>query len=257
MNMGYIKLYRESLDSYIFGHEGLWKLFCLCLMKASHKETEVTISGILIPIKLRPGQFITGRDSLHFDYHQGDLNKKYSSKATPTAITLYRWLLNLKKMQILNINSYNKYSIITICNWNHYQKDEQQMNNRRTTDEHKQECIKNDKETPIVFFNFLKRYPNQDLIQKAFDAICSTRKSGKVSNSILIAQLQEWDQYPVNQVEEGIKIYLDKDYASQGKKEKYLLGIIRNQKTKPQTQATTRLPKIYTSKELEAMNNEY
>jgi len=146
MNRGYIKLWRKSLDSTVFAHDGMWKLWCLCLLKADHKEADVTIPGILEPIKLKPGQFITGRDSLHYDYHQGHLKKNYSRKASPTAITLYRWLLTLQKGHFLHIKSYNKFSIITICNWSQYQQSEQQVNNRRTTDEHKQELNKNNKE---------------------------------------------------------------------------------------------------------------
>lgn len=146
MNKGYIKLWRKSKDSMVFNHEGIWKLFCLCLMLANHKEKEVMLPGILKAIKLKPGQFITGRDSLHYAYHQGHIKKKYSPKSRPTAITLYRWLLFLQNHQILNIKSYSKYSIITITNWYLYQENEQQTNNRRTTGEHKQECIKNEKE---------------------------------------------------------------------------------------------------------------
>ena len=73
-----------------------------------------------------------------------------------------------------------------------------------------------------------KRYAHQKLIDDVFTAIASTRKSGKVADSVLIAQLQKWEKYPVEQVEVGIQIYLDKDYAGQGKREEYLLGIIRN-----------------------------
>ena len=146
-------------------------------------------------------------------------------------------------MQILNIKSYNKFSIITVINWNLYQQDEQQMNNRWTTDEHKQECIKNDKEkNPADFSNFLKRYSDENLIQKVFDVIKSTRKSGKVSDSILIAQLQKRERYPVEQVESGIMVYLEKGYADQGKREAYLPGIIRNSRgqiQKPVTREST------------------
>ena len=152
MNRGYVKLWRKSKNSTVFAHDGLWKLWCLCLMKANHKEAEVTIPGLLEPIKIKPGQFVTGRDSLHFEYHQGDLKKKYSRKTAPTAITLYRWLLSLQKVQMLHIKSHSKYSIITIINWGQYQENEQQVNNRRTTDEHKQECIKNEKEE-MMWFN--------------------------------------------------------------------------------------------------------
>ena len=121
MKKGYIKLWRKSKDSTIFAHEGLWKLWCLCLMKANHRGAEVSVPGILKPVRLQPGQFITGRNSLHYDYHQGHLKKKYRCKAAPSVITIYRWLIQLENMQLLNIKAYNKYSIITISNWNQYQ----------------------------------------------------------------------------------------------------------------------------------------
>ena len=231
MNKGFIKLWRKSKESSVFAHAGLWKLWCLCLMKATHKEIEVVISGVLKPVKLLPGQFITGRNSLHFEYHQGYLSKKYRRKAAPSVITVYRWLSQLENMQLLNIKTYNKYSIITIINWHLYQKDEQQVNNRRTTSEHKQEQYKNNKEETPAFFSLKERYKQQDLINQVFDALRSTRKSNKIADSVLIAQLQKWEKYPVAQVEAGIKTYLEKDYAAEGRGENYLLGIIRNQKS--------------------------
>ena len=246
MRRGYVKMWRKSLDSNVFAHEGLWKLFCLCVMKADLKGHEATMPGILKPIKIESGQFLTGRYSLHEDYHQAHLKKRYSRKAAPTAITLYRWLLILRDMQILNIKSYNKYSIITVINWQLYQSDEQQMNNRRTSDEHKQECIKNVKETPEQIsdeISCLKIKYNQKLIEEVFHAIATTRKTGKVADSILLNQLQKWKRYPVEQVEAAIRVYLDKDYAGQGKNEKYLMGIIRNQKP-GQNQSTNDRPKI-------------
>ena len=74
------------------------------------------------------------------------------------------------------------------------------------------------------------RYFDQSLIDQAFAAIASIRKSNRVADSVLLAQLQKWEKYPVEQVEAGIRIFLDKDYAAQGKREEYLLAIIRNQK---------------------------
>ena len=60
----------------------------------------------------------------------------------------------LEKMGNLNIKTNNKYSIITIVNWETYQgannnyehQNEQQMNNKRTTDEQQMNTNKNDKE---------------------------------------------------------------------------------------------------------------
>lgn len=84
-----------------------------------------------------------------------------------------------------------------------------------------------------------RRYPNQELIEKAFAAISFTRKSGRVADSILLTQLQAWEKYPVGQVEAGIRTYLEKNCAAEGKGEKYLLGIIRNQNHKPKQKQST------------------
>lgn len=133
---GYIALWRKSLDSSVFQNEGLWRLWCLCLMKASYKKTWVQLDGMIEPIELSPGQFITGRFSLHKDFY----GKRKKSKSP---LTLWRWLQLLEKMKNLNIKTNNKYSIVTIVNWGSYQTNkiineqanEQQVNNKRTTDE--------------------------------------------------------------------------------------------------------------------------
>ena len=70
---------------------------------------------------------------------------------------------------------------------------------------------------------------DKELFHLAREAISSTRKAGKVSDSIILAQLKAWKQYPPGQVHGGIKIYLSKECHQEGKGEKYLLGIIRNQ----------------------------
>jgi len=76
--------------------------------------------------------------------------------------------------------------------------------------------------------SLLTRYPDPDLIDQAFEAISSTRKTGRVAESVLLAQLIKWKEFPMEQVQEGIRIYLNKQLAHVGKDEKYLLGIIRN-----------------------------
>lgn len=76
----------------------------------------------------------------------------------------------------------------------------------------------------------LKNKYKQDLIERVFQAIASTRKTGKVADNIFLTQLKAWERYPVDQVEAAMRTYLDKGYSDQGKGEKYLLGIIRNQK---------------------------
>jgi len=108
-------------------------------MKANHKKIYVQIDGLLEPITVMPGQFITGRNSLHKSYY------KTKSKKNKSPITLWRNLQVLENMQNLNIKSYTKYTMITITNWELYQQDEQQLNNNRTTTEQQVNTNKNDK----------------------------------------------------------------------------------------------------------------
>jgi phage replication O-like protein O len=68
----------------------------------------------------------------------------------------------------------------------------------------------------------------RELFDQVTKAISSTRKTGKVSPSIILAQLKAWEKYPLPQVHGGIQTYLRKEYQREGKGEKYLLGIIRN-----------------------------
>jgi len=115
-------------------------------MEANHEGREVMFPGLLSPIKLNPGQFITGRDSLHRDYHLADIKpKKYRRKLAPTATTLYRWLDSLSNMQNLHIKKTNKYSIITIINWEQYQEDAHQVHIKCTSNDHKQTLLKKEK----------------------------------------------------------------------------------------------------------------
>ncbi len=143
---GWIKLHRKIIDSRVFSNADLYKLWSLCLLMANHEEMWVEIDGVVEPVKVKPGQFITGRYSLHNKYY----GKKKKNIKSP--LTIWRWMLKLQKWQNLNIETNNKYSIITICNWDTYQhtesKNEQQnehgMNNRRTSDEHQMNTNNND-----------------------------------------------------------------------------------------------------------------
>lgn len=99
----------------------------------------------------------------------------------------------------------------------------------------------NKKEASTCFSSFLSRYSpaEQELIQRTIKAIRSTRKGGKIADSILTALLRWCDGHPVEQVIAGMEIYLDKGYAGEGKREAYLKGIIRNQpETKPKPAGT-------------------
>lgn len=114
-SLGYIKLWRKSIDSAVFQDPELWKLWCLCLMKASHKEIWESADTVKEPVKILPGQFITGRFALHRDYYTKKVRNMKSDK------TIWNWMQILEKLGNLTINSSKKYSIITIVNWHTYQ----------------------------------------------------------------------------------------------------------------------------------------
>jgi len=115
-------------------------------MLANHKPGWVSVDGQKEPVHVEPGQFITGRYSLHKLYYP---KKKKRNKAP---LTLWRWLKVLENLENLIIQTNMKYSLITINNWKTYQIEglpnepsgEQQTNNRRTTDEQPTITNKND-----------------------------------------------------------------------------------------------------------------
>ena len=217
---GYVFLHRKLIDSRVFQNADLLKVFIWCLLKANHEGRWVplTVGRGKIEVFVKPGQFIFGRSTA-------------AKELKMPASSVRNRIGTLQKIEIISVKVDTHYSTITIINWNTYQaigikKDRQRTDKGQPKDTNKND--KNDKKETPDFFSMKKRYAHQDLIDSAFQAIASTRKSGKVADSVLLAQLKKWEEYPVEQVESGIKVYLEKDYAGQGKREEYLLGIFRN-----------------------------
>ena len=65
-------------------------------------------------------------------------------------------------------------------------------------------------------------------IDQAIVAFRSTRKTDRLAGSIILTELRWWAKHPVDQVVEGLRIYVEKGCAAGGKSEKYARGIIRN-----------------------------
>jgi hypothetical protein len=121
---GWIKIYRKFAEWEWFEDSHMVHLFIYLLLSANHEEG--TWRGIII----KRGQLITGLNSL---------NKK-----TKISIRILRTCLDrLKKTKEIDIQTTNKYSIITICNFECYQSingstdkqiDKQTTFKRQTTD---------------------------------------------------------------------------------------------------------------------------
>lgn len=103
---GWIKLYRKLLHSPIFTSEKGLKVWVWCLLKASHEGYEQYVGRSLVVLK--PGQFVFGRKAAG-----GELRMK------PT--TIHMWIQILQNDSYIDIKTSNKFSVISINNWNDYQ----------------------------------------------------------------------------------------------------------------------------------------
>lgn len=130
MDEGYIKLFRQSIDSWVFKHQTAWKIWTWCLMKASYKERSVPIKigkGVTI-VTIKDGEFIFGRnkaeDALNID-----------------GATIWRWINKFadEKNNMVSLKVSSHYTIVTICNWAKYQDEEntseQPLSNQRAANE--------------------------------------------------------------------------------------------------------------------------
>ncbi len=73
------------------------------------------MEGLSLPVKVEPGQFITGRYAFH------KIMYPKVSRKNPNPKTVERWLKTLESVGNLTIKTSNKFSLITIVNWYKYQ----------------------------------------------------------------------------------------------------------------------------------------
>lgn len=95
MEKGWVKSHRQILDNIFLMHDN---------------NAFMVFTKLLLLVNRKTGQLATGRNSLG---EQVNLNPR----------TLYDVLIRLENQQIINITSNNRYSVITICNWEKYQND--------------------------------------------------------------------------------------------------------------------------------------
>lgn len=112
---GYIKLHRSIIDWEWYSDNIVKDVFLHLLLNANHKDNNWR--GIMV----KEGQVITGR-------------LKLASELNFTEMQIRTALKKLKSTNEITIKTTSQYSIITINNWNLYQQDNQQ-DNQRTTNE--------------------------------------------------------------------------------------------------------------------------
>ena len=112
------------MDSAVFQNADLLKVWIWCLLKATHEDYDLLVGLQLV--KLKPGQFVTGRF-------------KGAEELELKPSTFYKYIKSLESLQMISVKSNNKMTLITLENWAKYQTDEgrawQQSNNKVTTKE--------------------------------------------------------------------------------------------------------------------------
>ena len=178
---GYIKLYRKMLNWEWYTNIPVRILFEHCLLKANYQDKNW--QGIIV----KKGSFVTSYEKL-------------SIETTLTVRQIRTAINKLKMTNELTIKTNNKYSIISINNWDSYQMDDtqndNQMTNKRQTNDKQMTTTKEYKEIKKIkkdsiygeFKNVLlndEQYNSlkeiyQDKLQQAIEKLsCYIESSGK------------------------------------------------------------------------------
>ena len=117
MNKGFIKLPRELMYWMWYTDGNVFRVFVHLLLNACFED------GEFYGEKICKGQLITGRRVLASEL-------RLSESQVRTALE------KLEASGDITIKSTNKYSVITIVNWDLYQNPEDFLNNKQTSTEH-------------------------------------------------------------------------------------------------------------------------
>lgn len=117
INNGFIKVFRSILDKGWYKDSECVALWLHLLLKANHKGCEFMLGYQII--KLKAGQFVTGRKALSFE-----------TGISESKIERILKLFESEQQIEQQTNSRNR--IITIVSWDKYQKSEQQVDSSRT-----------------------------------------------------------------------------------------------------------------------------
>ena len=206
---GWLKLYRSILDSAVFQDAEVLKVWIWLICNVAFEQHDTICYGKVIDLK--PGQIATGRKKIA---QCTDLNEN----------KVYRALTTLKSLGNIEIKATNKYSIITVVNWDKYQDEtvkrtssEQQNNSRTTTDEQQSNSkptqhknVKNGKKEKNIYIC--------SFFQSVWDEY--PKKLGK--NKVTKAAMKQLEEAGMDTVMEAVRRYVEK-IKREGTDEKYIM----------------------------------
>ncbi|MHC4747706.1 MAG: hypothetical protein ACYS18_10380 [Planctomycetota bacterium] len=124
-------LHRQSIESRVWKNPYLWQLWCYCLLRANHKEKWV-------PVKTGRGSTEVFVGAGQFIFGQIEAGKALGQKPNTT----YKRLVKLKKMGNCHTQSHRHFSLVTICNWELYQKSKKRKSEATSYPSHNQVITK-------------------------------------------------------------------------------------------------------------------
>ena len=206
---GWLKLYRSILDSAVFQDAEILKVWIWLLCNVAFEQHDADCYGKVIHLK--PGQIATGRKKIA---QCTDLNEN----------KVYRALTAIKSLGNIEIKSTNKYSIITVVNWDKYQEEngkrtssEQQTNSKTTTEEQQDDS----KRTQHKNGKNVKKEKNIyicSFFQSVWDEY--PKKLGK--NKVTKAAMEQLEEAGETAVMDAVRRYVEK-IKRDGTEEKYIM----------------------------------
>jgi hypothetical protein len=112
---GYIKVFRSILDTPAYQDDRLARLWFHCLLRANFRDRHVPLDGVLQPVLIRRGQFLTSRRTLHAELY------KKKRKHDPSTVSVWKRLQILRDLSYIDLETCRHYTIVTVCNYETYQ----------------------------------------------------------------------------------------------------------------------------------------
>jgi len=227
-NSGWIKLHRQIMDTPEWLSEPFTKgqAWVDLLLLANHKTGFIRKRGILVAVERGHVGHSERVLAERWKWSRGKVRRFIAELINVSRIS--------RKIATETVSKNTSVSdLIYIINYEKYQSDSTNDGTENSTENGTRTRMKRMKRNiyPENISELQTRYTDQELIDQAFQAISSTRKTGRIADTVKFKILDSWNHFPVNQIQAGIKTYLEKECFKQGKKEEYLLGIIRNIQT--------------------------
>ena len=124
------------MNSFTFQNPYYLKLWMWCLMKASYKDRSIYVGTTLVDLK--KGQFVWGRKEA-----ASELNKGLKASEQKKESTWENYLKKLEKEQMILRDPNNKFTVITVVNYEFYQSVEKVNSNLTATQQQKTPKVNN------------------------------------------------------------------------------------------------------------------